>query len=76
LTGSVHDVLADPQHCDQSVWPSRFSVGYNVGRAEVSKPFVQDLPFDDSCPSRHTLIFCSRYVRGYDTAYNMNGMPA
>jgi hypothetical protein len=28
---SVHIMLADPQHCDQSGWPSCHDVGYHDG---------------------------------------------
>src|SRR4249920_3665545 len=47
-------VYADPARCDQSGWPSCYSVGYTDGHKNPGT----------SCPSGHSTEFC----RGWDDA--------
>ena len=61
---------------------SSYTDGYSLGVKDAGRDLqgLNNHGYDSSCPSGHTSVFCSAYVRGYDDTWygrqqHMNSPP-
>ena len=67
MTVQMANAIRDPPHCDQSGFPSCYTVGYNHGLADSNADAVRANGdgCDASIPSHHSAEFGRGYTVGY-----------